>query len=165
MKNKICTIDNILRWSLLMVILSLVLACGGSGNGGLKKTKLGQLTVDKSLLPEQQLEMYKIQTDEFVQAIEEEGGDVLGRIYDGLFYVFYASSDPNSNFSIPPIYCKDIKTDKIKKILIPKAIDGHVIKINYILESFSQDGKILMTVTDKNPSESAPIILQISSFE
>ena len=163
MKNKICTIDNILRWSLLMIILSLVLACGGGGNGSSRKTKSGQLTVDESLLPEQQIELYTMQTDEFAKAIVEEGAcRVLGKIYDDLFYVFYANSNTYYNCSFesgalyamkPPIFCKDIKTGKIQEVSIPQTIDSQEFKVNLILDYICYEGKILMIVTGKNPEE------------
>lgn len=153
-------IKKILRWSLSLAMLLFILGCGGSNS---KEKELGQLTVDESLLPEQQLEWYKIQSNAFVDSIRQNGFRVLGGgNNDNSIYVFYAKDTiyyHTHNWGgsvstwIPPILCKDIKNGKNQKVSIPNTIDGHIIKINMILESYNLDDKILLIVTDKKSDE------------
>lgn len=153
---------KVLRWSLSLALLPLIVCCNGYSGSSSQKVFSGQLTVDESLLPEQQMELYKLQTDAFADSITQFGFSVLGKTCDSSFYVFYAKDTiyyhthnwGSSIYTwIPSILCMDIKNGKIKKVSFPNTIDGHALKINIILDYYSKDGNILMIVSNKKTDE------------
>lgn len=165
--NNNCNRSSLLR--LLMPLAFALFFIGCSGGGKTQQEITGELTVDESLSPEQQIELLKLKAKAFTDSIREEGYNVLGNELDSLFYVFYAKEDTLYNtyfrdYGINawrlPIFCKDIKTGHIKEVSIPKTIDGRQIKINLILDYFGRDGKVIMIVTDKNPEELQPYFVQ-----
>lgn len=147
----------VLRVMLTLALSPLLLGCSGGCNQ--QKTNFGELIVDETLSPEQQLEMYKLQTNAFADSIFQEGYSILVRDVDSLFYVYYAKRDTiceafyDDIVNRPPIMFKDIRTGRVQEVSIPTNIEGKQIKINTIIDYRGLKGKVIMCVTEKNPKE------------
>ena len=157
MDSRICSIRNASRWLLSSVILVLFMGC--SGGSSTQNEISGELTVDESLSPEQQLELYQLQTNAFADSIFREGYSILVRDVDSLFYVYYAKRDTlyqahYDDFVVrPPIMFKDIKTGRIQEVSIPTTIDGRQIRVNTIIDYRGFEGQVIMSVTGKSPKD------------
>ena len=157
MDNRICSITNISQWLLSSAILLLFMGC--SRGSSTQKEVSGELTVDETLLPEQQLELYKLQTNAFADSIFREGYSILVRDVDSLFFVYYAKRDTiyqayyDNIVNRPPIMFKDIRTGRVQEVSIPASIDGKPININTIVEYRGLEDKVIMSITGKSPKE------------
>lgn len=156
MNSRIYGVTNVSLWFLSSVMLLLLIGCS---SGSTQKEVSGELSVDETLAPEQQLELYKLQTNAFADSIFQEGYSILVRDVDSLFYVYYAKRDTiyeayyDDIVNRPPIMFKDIRTGRVQEVSIPTNIDGKQIRINTIIDYRGLEGKVIMCVTGKNPKE------------
>lgn len=138
----------------LCVLICVLSSCQ---SGGASKDKL---SYDESLNDEQQVELLKKQARTFADSVKSAGYSVLGVfVNEERHSVFYAKTglkttdDYDKYTCLPPIRRKNLKTGNEHIVQIPGKIEGHQVHANLIVNSYAQDGKILLLSTSRNTSQ------------